>query len=147
MKTKTLISRSFIALVILATVFSCKKSSDQKNSSGTITGTWETTIWGGVNGNVMVFVINSGGTTGNITQLGIQPSGFSVGDVLYTSIASTGSGTYSSTGSYHWGTNNSVVGHASAILTLQNNNTVLYVHYAQDAATGITPPDYYYQRQ
>ena len=133
------------ALIIM--VFSCKKSDTAKQSVTTIAGTWETTSWGQQSGNIMVFVINTGGTTGNITQLGIQPSGFSVGDVLYTSITSTGSGTYSSTGSYHFGTNNSVVGHASAILTLQNNNTVLYAHYAQDAATGITPPDYYYQRQ
>ena len=146
MKTKTFLT-SILAAILLMAFISCKKSDAAKQSSGTIAGTWETTSWGGQSGNIMKFVINTGGTTGNISELGIQPSGFSVGDVLYASISSTGSGTYSSTGSYHWGTNNSVVGHASCIITLQNNNTVLYVHYAQDAATGITPPDYYYQKQ
>ena len=125
--------------------FISRKKSDTKTQAGTISGTWQTTAWGQESGNIMGFVINPSGTIGNITQLGTQPYGFSVGDVIYTSITSTGTGTYSSTGSYHWGTNNSVVGHASCVLTLQSNNTVLYVHYAQDAATGITPPDYYYQ--
>ncbi len=145
MKTKTFF-KSILAAILIMAFISCKKS-DTKTQTGTIAGTWKTTVWGGQSGNIMEFVINSSGTTGNITQLGIQPSGFSVGDVLYASIASSGSGTYNSTGSYHWGTNNSVVGHASCVLTLQSNNTVLYVHYAQDAATGITPPDYYYQKQ
>jgi hypothetical protein len=145
MKTKTFL-KSILAAVLIMAFISCKKSDATTQSSSTIEGTWETTSWGGQSGNIMKFVINSGGTTGNISQLGVQPSGFSVGDVLYASISSTGSGTYSSTGSYHWGTNNSVVGHASCIITLQNNTT-LYVHYAQDPATGITPPDYYYQKQ
>ncbi len=147
MKTKTLILRSCIALLIVATVLSCKKSSDQKNNSGALIATWGTTVWGGTNGDIMNFVINSGGNAGNITQLGTPTFGFSVGDVIYASIAVTGTGTYSSTGTYRYGPNGQSIGHASATLTLQNNNTVLYVHYAQDAGTGITPPDYYYQKQ
>jgi hypothetical protein len=145
MKTKTLFKSIFAAMLIMAFI-SCKKS-DTAKQAGTIAGTWGTTIWGGSNGDIMNFVINSAGTTGNITQLGTPTFGFSVGDVIYASIAATGTGTYSSTGTYHYGPNGQSMGQASATLTLQNNNTVLYVHYAQDASTGITPPDYYYQKQ
>lgn len=145
MKTKTFF-KSILAAILIMAFISCKKS-DTKTQAGTIAGTWETTAWGQQSGNIMKFVINSGGTMGNITELGTQPYGFSVGDVIYTSIASTGTGTYSSIGTYRYGTNNSLIGHTSATLTLQNNNTVLYAHYTQDAGTGITPPDYYYQKQ
>ncbi len=145
MKTKTFF-KSIVAAILIMAFISCKKS-DTKTQAGTITGTWQTTAWGQTSGNILEFVINSSGTTGNITKLGSQPYAFSVGDVIYASIATTGTGTYSSIGTYRYGTNNSVVGHASATLTLQNNNTVLYVHYAQDAGTGITPPDYYYEKQ
>ena len=131
---------------LLIMVFSCKKS-DTVKQSGTLAGTWETTNWGGANGDIMAFAINSGLTAGNITQLGAQTFGFTVGDVLYTNITSTGTGTYSTTGTYRYGPNGQSVGHASATLTLQNNNTVLYAHYAQDPGTGFTPPDYSYQRQ
>ena len=147
MKTKTLISRTCIALVIVATALSCKKSDNRISNSGTLAGTWETTVWGGTSGDIMAFAINSGGTAGNITKLGTPAFGFTVGDVIYTSIASTGTGTYSSTGTYRYGPNNSLIGHTSATLTLQDNNTILYAHYVQDAATGITPPDYFYQKQ
>lgn len=147
MKTKTFLKTILGALLLMAFI-SCKKSETAKQSSGSIAGTWQTTIWGGTNGDVMNFIINSGGTTGNITQLGTPTFGFSVGDVLYTSIANGGTtGSYTSTGTYHYGPNGQLIGHAAAVLTLQNNNTVLYAHYATDPATGITPPDYYYQKQ
>lgn len=147
MKKKNFIYGLCIALMILPSIFSCKKSKNPVNNSGGLIATWETTAWGQTSGDIMKFVINSGGTTGNITQLGTPTYGFSVGDVIYSSITSVSTGTYSSTGTYRYGPNNQSVGQASAILTLQNSNTVLYVHYALDASTGITPPDYYYQKQ
>ncbi len=145
MKTKTFF-RSILPAILIMAFISCKKS-DTAKQTGTIEGTWKTSAWGQTSGDIMEFIVSSGGNTGTITQLGTPSYGFSVGDVIYTSITTTGTGTYSSTGAYRYGPNNSLIGHATATFTLQNNNTVLYAHYAQDAGTGITPPDYYYQKQ
>ena len=77
-------------------------------------------------------------------------TGFSANDAIFSNITSTGSGTYTANAIYRYnggGGGNSTVGHTTAILDLQNNNTVLYAHYATDASSGITPPDYYWTKQ
>jgi hypothetical protein len=77
----------------------------------------------------------------------ITATSFSVNEVIFSNITSTVNGTYAASGEYRYGVGSQTVGHANAILTLQNNSTTLYVHYAEDPTSGITPPDYYWQKQ
>jgi hypothetical protein len=77
----------------------------------------------------------------------ITATNFSVNEVIFSNITSSGNGTYSALGEYRYGTGSQTVGHANATMTLQNNSTTLYVHYAKDPASGITPPNYYWQKQ
>jgi hypothetical protein len=77
----------------------------------------------------------------------ITATNFSVNEVIFSNITSIGNGTYSALGEYRYGVGSQTVGHANATMTLQNNNTTLYVHYAEDPTSGITPPDYYWQKQ
>jgi len=128
---------------------SCSKSSSKPNTTASINGSWVTSVWGGANDTAIISISTSAGT-GTMTYLNqsaITATAFSVNEVIFSNIASTGSGTYSAIGEYRYGTGSQTVGHANAILTLQNNNTTLYVHYAEDPSSGITPPDYYWQKQ
>ena len=137
--------------VFFAILFcSCKKGSSGNinNNLATLSGNWQTTVWGGANDTARSAITASG--TGTLTYLnaGAMTSGFSVNDVIFSSITSTGSGTYSCTGSYRYAASGvSTLGTTKATITLQSNNQVMYVHYSEDASTGITPPDYYWNRQ
>ncbi len=127
MKTKTLF-KSIFATILLMAFISCKKS-DNATQTSSLNGTWTTTTWGGVNGNVCTWTVNSNATTGTITQLGSQTFNFSVGDQLYSGITSSGTGTYNATGKYTYGVNNAQSGSRPCTLTLSNNNTTLTANY------------------
>ena len=148
---KTIYLRSIILSPLLCIIIfcSCKKSSS--GSSGDdlsgLSGNWQTTVWGGPNDTARSLISNSG--TGTLTYLssGAMTTNFSVNEVIFTGITSTGTGVYSCTGSYRYTLGgNSMLGSTKAIINLQNNNSVFFVHYAEDASTGITPPDYYWYK-
>ena len=136
----------FLAIIILLSACS-KKDSTNNTVSSTLSGTWMNSAWGGTANNTIKFSFSSDGGAGIVSQLGSSPWGFSVGDALYSNVTSTGNGTYSGNGKYTYGTNNTSSSYAPVTLMLQNNGSTLFAHYAQDASTGITPPDYYYQKQ
>lgn len=144
MKTKILFKTILAAILIMAFI-SCKKSDTAKPA--TLSGTWSTNNWGGITGNICTWTVGTNASAGIVSKLGSQTFNFSIGDQIYSNITAAGTGTYNAMGKYTYGAGNTNVGHAQATMTLQNNNTQLYVHYAQDAATGITPPDYSYTRQ
>ncbi len=144
-----LISRLCIGLLITATIFSCKKNNTGNkatNNLGALNGTWVNTSFGGINGNVIKFVVNPDDTTGVITQLGSSAFGFTTGETLFSGITPTGSGTYSSMGTYTFGTNNATTSTRSDVMTLQNNDTQLTVDYP---ALNVSFPEiiYVYQKQ
>ncbi len=150
MKTKYL--KNVIACTFLAgiTLISCSKKSSDNASTTSISGSWVTNVWGGSNDTAKM---NISGSTGTLTYLntGAMTTGFSVNDVIFTNITSAGSGTYTANAIYRYnaggGSGNSTVGHTTATLSLENSNTVLFAHYATDASSGITPPDYYWTKQ
>ncbi len=143
-------SAIMLAVFCMLLFCGCKKSNsgNQGGNLSTLSGNWQTTVWGGANDTARVVISASG--TGTLTYLntGAAATNFSVNDVIFSTITSTGNGTYSCTGAYRYTVSgNSMLGSTSATITLQNNNQVMYVHYAADASTGITPPDYYWNRQ
>ena len=127
MKTKILFKSILAALLIMAFI-SCKKS-DAAKQSGTLSGTWTTTNWGGVNGDVCTWTVSSDATTGTIKQLGSQTFNFSVGDQLFSDIKASSTGTYSATGKYTYGVNNAQSSTRPCTLTLSNNNNTLVADY------------------
>jgi hypothetical protein len=148
MKTVIYIRNCMLLSVCFIYASSCSKSSAKTNTAS-INGSWVTSVWGGPNDTAMINISTSAGT-GTMTYLNpgaITATAFSVNEVIFTGITLSGNGTYSALGEYRYGTGSQTVGHANAILTLQNNNTTLYVHYAEDPSSGITPPDYYWQKQ
>jgi hypothetical protein len=147
MKTKTLFKSILAAILILAFI-SCKKS-DTTKQTGTLSGTWTTTSWGGVNGNVCTWTTSTDISTGTITQLGSQTFNFAVGDQLYSNIPASG-GAYNATGKYTYGTNNSQSGTRPCTLTLSNNNNTLTANYppiTSGVNTGFGTIIYIFQRQ
>lgn len=153
MKTKFILSAALFSF-LFATIFSsCSKSSSSPSNNGlsSLNGTWQTTVWGGANDTAKA-TINSSSATGSLVYLstGAQATQFSVGDMIYSNIKATGNNSFSCTGTYRYtaasGATNGTVGTTSAVITLQNNTT-MYVHYSKDAASGITPPDYYWYKQ
>jgi len=135
-------------LLILACalmVISCSKS--KTTTSASINGSWVTASWGGANDTAIILISTAAGT-GTMTHLSpgaIAATAFSVNEVIFSNISSSSNGTYTALGEYRYGIGSQTIGHATATMALQNNNSVLYVHYAKDPASGITPPDYYWQ--
>ncbi len=149
MKTKYAKHAITYTILIGMALISCSKKSSDTAATGSISGNWVTSVWGGANDTAKM---NISGSTGTLTYLnaGAMTTGFSANDAIFSNITSTGSGTYTANAIYRYnagGGGNSTVGHTTAILVLQNNNTVLYAHYATDASSGITPPDYYWTKQ
>ncbi len=148
MKTKTLF-KSILAAILIMAFISCKKS-DTTKPAGTVSGTWTTTIWGGINGNVCTWNAGANATTGTITKLGSQTFNFSVGDQLYSSITASGTGIYNATGKYTYGANNAQSGTRPCTLTLSNNNNTLTADYppiTSGVNTGFGEIIYIFQRQ
>ncbi len=131
---KHLNKRLLFCILIAVTVFSsCSKSGNAKPQNTTnlsaLNGIWSVPAWGGVANNTLAFVIQADSTTGVVSQIGSNPFGFAVGDKIFTNIAVSGTGTYSCTGKYTYGTNSTNSSTRSAVMTLQNNNTQLTVDY------------------
>ena len=156
MKVKFLPQAIAGCLFFLMIFCSCKKS-DSNNNTNTgnnlagLTGSWQTTVWGGANDTARMNIISSG--TGTLTYLnaGAMTTMFSVNDVIYSNIVSTGTNTYSATAHYRYtatgGTPNGTTATTTTTFALQNSGTTLYVHPAADAGTGVTPPEYYWYKQ
>ena len=128
---------------------SCKKTdapSPTSNGLESINGIWQNSTWGRGR-DVIKISINSVNANGTITFLSSPNSNFSVGDVIFTKIAAASDNSFTTIGQYRYGTNNQTVGNTNATMRLQSNGSVLYVHYAFDPISGITPPDYFYQKQ
>jgi hypothetical protein len=148
MKPSIFLRNCFFLSVCFIYAASCSKSSASKNNSSSINGAWQTSVWGGANDTADITISTAAGT-GTMIYLsaGATATGFSVNEMIFANIASSANGTFTAVGEYRYGQGGQNVGHANATLTLQSNNTVLYVHYVEDAGTGITPPDYYWQRK
>lgn len=135
----------FLILFIIA-FLSCKKSISPTPAVSTdpLNGTWTISAWGGVNGNVLKFIANTDLKAGVVTQVGSQSFGFAVGDQLFSNIVT--SGTYTYTGKYTYGTNNTTSGTRACVLSLQNSNTQLTADYP---ALNSSFPEiiYVYQKQ
>jgi len=150
MKTKYVRNAIICSLLFGMVLLSCsKKSSGSSDNTSSASGNWMTTVWGGANDTAKISI---SGSTGTLTYLssGALSTRFSVNDVILTNIASSGNGTYTADAIYRYTATsgaNSTVGHTTAVLTLQNSNTVFFAHYAKDASTGLTPPDYYWTKQ
>jgi hypothetical protein len=148
MKTIICFRNCVLLLVYLIYASSCSKSSSKPNTGASINGSWVTSVWGGANDTAIISISTSAGT-GIMTYLNasaITATNFSVNDVIFSNITSAGNGSYAAVGEYRYGMGSQTVGHANATLTLQNNNATLYVHYAEDPNSNITPPDYYWQK-
>ena len=150
MKTNYFRSAMILPFFCMILFCSCKKGSsgNQGGNLATLSGNWQATVWGGANDTARATISASG--TGTLTYLnaGAKTTNFSVNDVIFSAITSLGNGTYSCLGAYRYTVaGNSMLESTKATITLQNNNQVMYVHYAEDASTGITPPDYYWNRQ
>lgn len=147
-KTKTTILKPLFFTLLIITFLSCKKSTTTNpvTNTGPLNGTWAVSAWGGVNGNPLAFVANTTPKTGVVTQVGSQPFGFAVGDQLFSNITVSGTGTYTCTGKYTYGANNSTSGTRAANLSLQNNGTQLTADYP---AISSSFPEiiYIYQKQ
>jgi len=130
-----IIYKSLLLLFIATSVTfsSCKKSgTTPKTNNGNLdalSGPWEITAWGGVQGNILNFTVDATAATGTITQVGTQPFGYAVGDKLFTSIIYNSPGRYNATGKFTYGTNNASSKTRAVILTLQNNNTQVTIDY------------------
>ena len=146
MKIKNLIRISFVFIACFVVLAACTKSSATKTA--TINGNWLTPTWGAA-GDTAIISISTTAGIGTIIGLNTQAAtatGFSLNEVIFSAIMATSNGTYTAVGEFRYGTGNQTVGHANCSMALQNNNTVLYVHYSKDPTSGITPPDYYWQK-
>lgn len=147
MKKNTLLT--LLSAVLLGiTIFSCSKSKDVKptpNPLAALVATWSVSVWGGVQNNPLTFSISSNATTAVITQVGSQPFNFAVGDQLYSSIAASGTNSWTCMGKYTYGVNNATVAQRPAVMSLQNGGTELEVDYP--ANNGFAALTYFYQKQ
>ena len=146
MKIKKLISIYFVFMACFVLLTACTKSSATKTT--TINGNWLTPTWGAA-GDTAIINISTTAGTGTIISLNSRAAsatGFSLNEVIFSTITAASNGTYTAVGEFRYGAGNQTVGHANCTMALQSNNTVLYVHYSQDPNSGITPPDYYWQK-
>ncbi len=141
----------FILLIIFS---SCKKSNSNNSNSGNglsaLSGSWQTTVWGGPNDTARITISTAGTGTFTYLNAGALTTKFAVNDVVYSNITASSTNTCNCKATYRYtGTSsfNSQVGTTTDTLTLQSGGTILYAHSAQDASTGITPPDYYWTKQ
>ncbi|MDQ2719981.1 MAG: hypothetical protein M3Z26_09535 [Bacteroidota bacterium] len=149
MKTQILF-KAILPAILLVTFISCKKSDTKTQNPGTLNGTWTTTNWGGVSGNVCTWTVSSNATTGLITQLGSQPFNFSTGDQLYFNIAASSAGSYTAMGKYTYGVNNAQSSTRPCTLSLSNNNSTLTADYppiTSGVNAGFGEIVYVYQKQ
>ena len=150
MKANYFRSTMILPFFCMILFFGCKKGSSgsQGGNLSTLTGNWQTTVWGGANDTARATISASGTGTLIYLNAGAKTTGFSVNDVIFSAITSSGNGVYSCIGSYRYTVSgNSMLESTKATITLQSNNQVIYVHYSEDVSTGITPPDYYWNRQ
>ncbi len=137
---KKIIRISIAVLVIGLVTTSCKKDRTSSSSVATIAGTWKTDQWGGVNGTVQMVInaSNSDAIMTVISQNASQITDWNVGDTLFTNITSTGNNTYSCIGRFM---SQGIAYHTKTQLMFQSNN-MLTANYSTDPVSGITPPEY-----
>lgn len=137
---KKLIHTSLAVFVIVLITSSCKKDSTTPTPVAAIAATWQTGQWGGVSGTVQMVIStsNSDAIMTEISQTASQTTYWNVGDTLFANITPTGNNTYSCIGRFM---SKGVAYHTKTQLVFQSNN-MLTANYSTDPVSGITPPQY-----
>jgi hypothetical protein len=129
---KTIYKTSILVLLVLVTLSSCSKKATPTPAASAgislLAGNWETTQWGGISGDILIFTVDKTTAQGTVDGISGQTFGFSTGTIIFSDIKANTDGTFSCSGAYTQLVTGAMATR-SATMSLQNNNTQLTVNY------------------